>query len=156
MGASSEAIVVTLANAPALIEGMVREASPERLKVRPVPGKWSIHEHAVHLSQVHGVFFTRLDKMLSEQNPVIERYDPPADQQAGSLLDVDLDTALARYRSDRAQLVKRLSALGAGDWARAAQHPQYRRYTIEIMFRHLALHDAFHGYRIEELLLENE
>ena len=29
-------------------------------------------------------------------------------------------------------------------------------YSVFIMFRHLALHDFFHGYRIEELLLNRE
>jgi hypothetical protein len=29
-------------------------------------------------------------------------------------------------------------------------------YSVFIMFRHLALHDFFHAYRIEELLLKKE
>lgn len=29
-------------------------------------------------------------------------------------------------------------------------------YSVFIMFRHLALHDFFHAYRIEELLLKRE
>ena len=30
---------------------------------------------------------------------------------------------------------------------------EYHTYSVSIMFRHLALHDFLHAYRIEELLL---
>lgn len=38
----------------------------------------------------------------------------------------------------------------------AAEHGEYSHYSVFIMFRHLALHDFFHAYRIEELLLKKE
>jgi hypothetical protein len=46
--------------------------------------------------------------------------------------------------------------LSAGDWNRTAEHGEYSHYSVFIMFRHLALHDFFHAYRIEELLLKKE
>ncbi len=69
---------------------------------------------------------------------------------------LDLADALRRYVDDRAQLVARLRALPAGDWNRTAEHAEYNRYSVLIMFRHLALHDFFHAYRIEELLLKKD
>ncbi len=35
-------------------------------------------------------------------------------------------------------------------------HPEYARYSVFIMFRHLALHDLMHAYSIEELLLKRD
>jgi hypothetical protein len=49
--------------------------------------------------------------------------------------------------------VTRLRALSDADWAPSAKHDEYRAYSVFIMFRHVALHDFLHGYRIEELLL---
>jgi len=46
-----------------------------------------------------------------------------------------------------------LRTLSDADWARLARHEEYRTYSVLIMFRHVALHDFLHGYRIEELLL---
>jgi hypothetical protein len=46
--------------------------------------------------------------------------------------------------------------LSARDWNRTAEHAEYSHYSVLIMFRHLALHDFFHAYRIEELLLKRE
>ncbi|HEY7679538.1 MAG TPA: hypothetical protein VIC04_03400 [Terriglobia bacterium] len=50
----------------------------------------------------------------------------------------------------------RTAKLRPEDWERTAEHPEYTHYSVLIMFRHLALHDLFHAYRIEELLLKND
>jgi hypothetical protein len=70
-----------------------------------------------------------------------------------AVLNMDLAPSLERYVADRARLVARLRELSAADWTRAARHDEYRAYSVFIMFRHLALHDFLHAYRIEELLL---
>jgi hypothetical protein len=53
-------------------------------------------------------------------------------------------------------LVSRLRELGPGDWDRTAEHPEYNRYSIFILFRHFVMHDMFHSYRIEELALNKD
>ena len=50
----------------------------------------------------------------------------------------------------------RLKALQPEHWSRTAEHPEYSHYSVFIMFRHLAMHDLFHAYRIEELLLKKD
>ena len=62
----------------------------------------------------------------------------------------------APLRSRSAPLVARLRRLRADDWARTAWHDDYNSYSIFTMFRHLALHDFHHAYRIEELLLRKD
>jgi len=52
--------------------------------------------------------------------------------------------------------VDRLRTLPPDDWNRTAEHPEYSHYSIFIMFRHLAMHDLFHAYRIEGLLLKKD
>ncbi len=63
---------------------------------------------------------------------------------------------MERFSNDRRQLVERLNSLSAEDWLRTAEHGEYTHYSVFIMFRHLAMHDMFHAYRIEELLLKND
>ena len=148
-----QAVVDALSRAPEIVVPLVREVPPSILKRRPVPKRWSAHEHACHLSHVHALFFDRLEHMLREPTPVIHPY-LPGDQDADDLLlQMDLQDALQRYVADRARLVARLRQLSAADWARVARHAEYRMYSVFIMFRHLALHDFLHAYRIEELLL---
>ena len=153
---SAERIIEALERAPGIVIPLVRQAAPAILKRRPPSGKWSIHEHACHLAEVHPLFFRRLDVMVSQDNPAIKSYDPGRDDPPDALLRIDLDAALHRFRRDRSRLVERLRQLRPEDWTRAAQHDEYNSYSVFTMFRHVVLHDHFHGYRIEELLLRKD
>ena len=149
-------IVASLERAPALVVPLIREVPQAILKRRPRPGKWSAHEHACHLATIHPVMFARLDLMLTDPRPRIVPYFPSTEEEEGALLKADLDQAMERFSNDRRQLVERLNSLSAEDWLRTAEHGEYTHYSVFIMFRHLAMHDMFHAYRIEELLLKND
>ena len=147
------AVIDALRRAPDIVLPLVREVPLPILKRRPAPRRWSAHEHACHLAHVHGLFFDRLDYMLTHPTPVIQPY-LPGDQDADDLLlQMHLDDCLETFVADRARLVARLETLSPAEWSRTANHGEYRTYSVFIMFRHLALHDFLHAYRIEELLL---
>ena len=147
------AVIDALRRAPDIVVPLVREVPTSILKRRPAPGRWSAHEHACHLAHVHALFFDRLESMLTEPAPVIRPY-LPGDQDADDLLlRMDLDECLDRFVLDRERLVARLKTLTPMEWAKTAEHGEYRTYSVFIMFRHVALHDFLHAYRIEELLL---
>lgn len=149
-------LVEALERAPGIIVPLVREVRPVVLKRRPAPKKWSAHEHACHLTVVHRLFFERLEQMLTSPAPVITPYDPGQSDPDGLLLGMDLEDSLRQYVDDRRRLVQRLRQLSLRDWGRTAEHGEYSHYSVFIMFRHLALHDFLHAYRIEELLLNKE
>jgi hypothetical protein len=153
---TTTAIVEALQKAPEVIVPLVRDIPPAVLKRRPAPTKWSAHEHACHLAHVHQLFFDRLDVMLASPAPVITPYEPGEHDADDLLLKMDLDDSLQRFAADRMRLVERLRRLSPSEWMRAAEHGEYNRYSVFIMFRHLPLHDFFHAYRIEELLLKKE
>jgi hypothetical protein len=100
--------------------------------------------------------FARLDLMLTQAKPHIVSYVPPAADEEGALLKANLDESLEQFSRDRQRLVQRLRMLSPDDWQRTATHDEYTHYSVFIMFRHLAMHDMFHGYRIEELLLKKD
>jgi len=156
MTLDTQSVIDALARAPEIVVPLVREVPSAILKRRPTPTRWSAHEHACHLAHVHALFFDRLEYMLRDPAPVIRPYLPGEQDADDLLLRMDLDASLERFAADRARLVARLETLGPAEWARAADHGEYRAYSVFIMFRHLALHDFFHAYRIEELLLKKE
>ena len=156
MSEGHESVIDALRRAPEIVVPLIRAVPEDILKRRPAARRWSAHEHACHLAHVHSLFFSRLERLLQEPHPVIEPY-LPGDQDADDLLlKMDLGESLERYVADRAQLVSRLRELGADDWARTADHVEYREYSVFIMFRHLALHDFLHAYRIEELVMRRD
>jgi hypothetical protein len=150
------AVIEALERAPAIVVPLVRDVPPTLLRRRPAPTKWSAHEHACHLAFVHRLFFDRLEHVLASPMPVITPYDPGQSDPDDLLLGMDLDDSLRQYADERRRLVERLRQLSARDWQRTAEHAEYSHYSVFIMFRHLALHDFFHAYRIEELLLKRE
>ena len=154
--AAVSTVIDALERAPLVILPLVHDVPSAILKRRPAPRKWSAHEHACHLAVVHQLFFNRLDQMLREPNPVIRPYLPDQADPDDMLLQMDLKRSLDQYVSDRRRLVERISGLTPEDWTRTAEHGEYSRYSVFIMFRHLALHDFLHGYRIEELLLKKD
>lgn len=151
-----DSVITALENAPAIIVPLVHEVPASILKRRPQPRKWSAHEHACHLAAVHPLFFSRLELMLSNLKPVIKPYLPDVDDEDDALLKVNLDEAMERYARDRRELVERLRKLAEDEWQKTAEHGEYSHYSAFIMFRHLAMHDMLHAYRIEELLLKRD
>jgi hypothetical protein len=149
-------VLEALERAPSIVVPLVREVPPMLVKRRPAPTKWSVHEHACHLAQVDRMYSIRLDLILTHPEPVITPYDPGRDEPDDVFLRMDLEQSLEQYVEDRKALVTRLRQLAPEGWNRTAEHGEYSHYSVFIMFRHVALHDLFHAYRIEELLLKKE
>jgi uncharacterized damage-inducible protein DinB len=151
---NTQTLITTLEAAPDIIIGLVREVPPQNLKRRPSPNKWSAHEHARHISDGDLAFLSRLESMLSDPAPYIRYMAPSPEEETGSLLNIDLDEALDQYARERGRLVNRLKELSVEDWRRTAEHEEYSHYSVSIMFRQLLMHEMFHAYRIEELVLK--
>ena len=149
-------LISALEMAPGVIIPLIREVPPQILKRRPSPTKWSAYEHAVHLSQSDASFRARLDLILSTPEPYIESIENTPEDEAGAMLDIDLDESLDRYVRERATLVERLETLSPDEWQKTAVHEAFDHYSVFIMFRHLLNHEMLHAYRIEELLLKKD
>lgn len=156
MMSDTAALISALETAPGVIIPLIREVPPPILKRRPLPAKWSAYEHACHLSQSDAPFLARLDMILSTPEPYIESIVNSPEDEAGAMLDVDLNESLDRYVRERAALVERLKKLSSDEWQKTAVHEAFDRYSVFIMFRHVLNHEMLHAYRIEELLLKKD
>src|SRR4030095_9014997 len=97
-------LISALETAPGVIIPLVREVPPQILKRRPSPTKWSAYEHACHLSQAGAPLSAPLDVILSSPAPYIETIENSPEDEAGAMLDIDLDDSLDRYVRERAAL----------------------------------------------------
>ena len=150
------ALISALETAPAVIIPLIREVPPQNLKRRPSLTKWSAYEHACHLSQTDAPFRARLDLILSSPAPYIKTIENSPEDEAGAMLDLDLDAQLDSYVLERTSLVERLKKLSLDEWQKTAVHEAFDHYSVFIMFRHLLNHEMLHAYRIEELLLKKD
>ena len=149
-------LISALETAPGVIIPMIREVPPQILKRRPSPAKWSAYEHACHLATSDVLFLERLDTILSTPAPYIKSAAPSPEEEAGSLLELDLVERLDSDVRERAALVERLRKLSPEEWQKTAEHEAFDHYSVFIMFRHLLNHEMLHAYRIEELLLKKD
>src|ERR1041384_4819660 len=115
-------LISALETAPGVIIPMIREVPPQILKRRPSPAKWSAYEHACHLSQSDAPFLARLDLILTTPEPYIKSIVNTPEDEAGAMLDIDLDESLDRYVRERAALVERLKKLSPEEWQKTAVH----------------------------------
>jgi hypothetical protein len=145
-----------LARGPALARQVIYEVPPQLRKRRPAPGVWSAHEHAVHLAAIYPLVISRLDQLLQHPSRPIQDYEPSRDDPDDALMKLDLDAEMDRFQRDRAELVARADQLTPDQWAITVEHTGYSHYGVFIMFRHLALHDLYHAYRIEDRLLRKD
>jgi hypothetical protein len=151
-----KSVLDQLARGPALVRQVIYEMPPELRKRRPAPGVWSAHEHAVHLPAIYPLINRRLEQMLTQPGSTIKSYEPSRDEPDDALLKLDLDAEMDRFDRERAALIERLRKLTPEQWAITAQHEEYSHYGVFIMFRHIALHDLHHAYKIEDRLLRKE
>ena len=149
-------VIAGLERSPNLLKEMLSEIPAALMKERRIPGKWCIHEHAVHFAKVQKTLNARLKRFMTEENLEIVPYVPGVSTPADELINADLKTSLREFSRDRTNLVNMLKRLKPKDWRKQARHPEYILYTPYIMARHLLLHDNTHMYRIEELWLTRE
>lgn len=146
-------VIDQLARGPDVLRSMLADVPAADLKRRPAAGRWSAHEHACHLSLMERVWAARVERILSEDNPEFVSYEPDQDEPQDQLLNMDLAEAVDAYDKARHQLIARLRRLKSGQWQRVAVNTAHARYSLFLMCRHAALHDALHTYRIEESAL---
>jgi predicted alpha/beta superfamily hydrolase len=150
------AVLTALENAPAILVPLILDVPEAWCKRRPLPHKWSAHEHFCHVAALESRFRSRLERMLAEDDPEVEPFYPGPEEETGGLLAVDLQEAIERFIRERGELVARLRDLPPESWDRSARHPEYATYSVFGLARHIALHDLLHGYRIEDSLRRME
>lgn len=105
---------IRASNHPAEIRALVEKASPEALSFRPAPGQWSVTDILRHLGDVEEMRHMRFDRILAEENPVLERVVP----EPGERDSEDARVLLARWERFRARALERLSAMSEAQWRR--------------------------------------
>ena len=145
-----------LARAPDLLEELLSEIPTKILKERRIFGKWSIHEHAVHLPEAQEMIIKRFNRFKKEKNPVFQPYLPGNTVSDDYLIDLDLTTSLDKFRKGRKEMVSLLKTFSQDDWNNEGRHPEYKMINARLWIRHVLMHDHFHMYRIEELWLTTE
>jgi uncharacterized damage-inducible protein DinB len=146
-------LIERLRGTPARLADRLQSLTPERL-VRRVNAKWSMQEHAGHLTDLDlGLFLPRLDDYLAGAK-VLRAADMEnaATEEAHHNARI-LAEVLEHARSVRRSVVDRLEGYDAEFFSRTAEHPRLRApmRAVDMLFFQ-AEHDDYHLARITELI----
>lgn len=146
-----------LKRSPAILTEFVMRIPENKLDLRRGDGFWTIAEHVSHLAQVQPMLLDRINRFISEAHPEFIPYIPGEDEDDPDTPErMEMAAALDQFASIRKDQCRVLEDAADEIWRREGSHPEYERYSLYILVRHLLMHDHWHMYRIEELWLTRD
>src|SRR5215213_9110919 len=138
---------------PDMIATVIAGATDHEVRWKPAPTRWSVLEVLGHLAHVeaHG-FRGRAQRILAEDNPLLENYDPDALVAAGAYKHADIASALEVYRRERERSIELLRTVRAQDLPRPAVHGVLGTVTLGNLLNEWPFHDMGHLRQITELM----
>jgi hypothetical protein len=121
----------------------------EELQRVPAPNEWTLHRVAAHVRDVEQqVFFYRLKRMLTEDNPAVENFDQEAWTREHYSASEPVKKIAAEMRAARKKQIALLRKAKDKDWARTAQHSTWKKISVEWMMAHAITHAMEHAAQL--------
>ncbi len=129
----------------------------ERIHERRKDKYWSVYQHIRHLSTSQAMLYGRLEQFVREENPAVLPFGPEDTSEAAEAEPRPISELMRSFELMRKKQIELIRKAGPEVWTKEAKHPEYEKYTFEILIRHILIHDSFHMYRMEELwILKDE
>ena len=111
------------------------------------PDSWTPRQVVHHLADSEAMAYTRIRRLLAEDDPVIQGYDEP--EWARRLhYDRPIASSLAVLAAVRAASLELLERLTEADWKRTGSHSESGAYGVEDWLRIYAAHPHEHADQI--------
>ena len=123
-------------------------ASVEVLLRRSLPGKWSAHENLAHLVRHHEVMLQRIQRILSEDPPKLDRYSAEEDPDWPACAALSPGIAIERLRVSRERLIATIERLTPDQMARTGIHSRMGPLSLSAWLEFFLLHEAHHLYLV--------
>lgn len=113
----------------------------------PEPDGWTARQVAHHLADSEAMAYTRLRRLLADDDPVIAGYDEPV--WASRLhYDRPIEPSVAVMRAVREASVQLLESIDESEWGRTGVHTESGPYSVEGWLRIYASHPHEHAEQI--------
>ena len=142
-----DASTTTLAEIPALLRDAVRQwpAILDRpgVTVRPDSHTWSALEYGAHVRDAIVVFSNRFERMLTEDDPLLDNWDQDATAIESRYGELDPSAVAHDLVSGGERLAAQLEAIPADAASRSALRTDGSQFTIDSLARYF-FHDVAH------------
>ena len=137
---------------PKKLAGLLRRASPAKLRRRPAPDKWSVGEILAHLADAEIVTGWRVRSILGAPGTPIQAFDQDAWASAGHYAKRDARKSLEQFRVLREANLALLKSLTPEQWKHFGMHAERGEESVERILLMMAGHDLNHLEQIEAIL----
>jgi len=138
---------------PEILRLLMDGLSPEDAVWKPAPNRFSIAEVLEHLSHTEGhCFRARIERMVEEDNPTLEPYDPEAWFAAGQYTGRDPEDSFDHFETQRELNLEYLRGLPASAAVRTGTHAAIGPMTVSHQLNEWAFHDIGHIKQIAEII----
>jgi hypothetical protein len=142
-----------LAATPEILRLLMGGLSEEDTQWKPAPKRFSIAEALEHLSHVEGhCFRARVERMVNEDNPAIEPYDPDVYFAGGQYSGRDAEDSFDHFEEQREMNLEYLRELPASVADRIGTHGKLGVITVGHVMNEWAFHDIGHIKEIGEII----
>lgn len=149
---NKDTYIISLRNNIEILRDFVSNMSHDEIMYR-VKDFWTVYQHVEHLVESQKVILDRIHLFLSEEKPVIKPYGPNGnDTPAKMPIHFHLDE-FEKLRNQQIALIKNAEE---EVWKKSGEHPEFKKYSFDILVRHALLHDGFHMWRMEELWIKKD
>jgi uncharacterized damage-inducible protein DinB len=121
-------------------------ATAEDLCRRPASGKWSAHENLAHLLRLHEVMIERIRRILSEDEPTLDRYSAEGDPDWPRYVALPTNAVLDQLRSHRQRLVATVQELKPDQTGRLGVHSRMGPMPLSTWLEFFLVHEGHHLY----------
>jgi hypothetical protein len=112
------------------------------LRTRPADGVWSAIEYAGHVRDVFALFDRRVERLLVEEDPVLELIDPDALVRDGDYRSLGPVAVADELAAEADTFATRLEALTPEQWERSGTRDGERRTVLDVARR--GAHEGSH------------
>jgi hypothetical protein len=120
---------------------------------KPSPARWSVLDVLGHLAHVELYGFrARAERILSENNPILDNYDPDAFCAEGAYAVSSVAAGIEAFRRERDRSLAVLAGIPPEAFSRSAVHAALGPITLLDLLNEWPFHDLGHLRQIAELV----
>ena len=145
-------VLAILASTPAKFRREVAAMSPQEVRKKPAPGKWSVQQILAHLEDIEGPGFRgRVEAILQKDHPLLPSFDQEARAIEKRYDRTDPRRSLESWARQRRANLKWLKTLKPAQLRRRGTHEKMGEMTAGEFACEWAFHDLGHLKQILEV-----
>ena len=143
-----ESTLVRLETQLDVITLLLRGATPQMMIARAPGGEWSPHETLAHLARQQAIFLERLQRIMVEDAPQLNRYRAEEDSTWSEWKSLTTNEVIGRLNTQRVEILQFIKGLSDAEASRVGIHPLLGPMDLGSWAEFFVLHEAHHLYKL--------